>query len=106
MILYDIIMLPLTLQLKATVPTSLQPWYTDDATAGGDFEKIEEIFSLLLSKGPARGYFPKPTKSILAVKPAMVERTKARSNHLRFQVTGTRYLGGFVGVPADGSSHT
>ena len=74
--------------------------------AGGKFEEIEEIFNFLLSKGPARGYFPEPPKSILVVKSAIVEGTKARFNHLEFQViTSTRYLGGFVGVPADKSSH-
>ena len=67
----------------------------------GGFKYIEEIFNLLLSKGPTRGYFPKPTKSILVVKPAMVERAKARFDHLGFQVTtGTRYLGDFVRVLA------
>ena len=106
MIQYGINMLPLTIQLKAAVPTSLQPWYTDNATAGGNFEEIETVFSSLLSKGPARGYFPNLTKSILAVKHAMVKRAKARFNHLEFQVTtGTRYLGSFVGVPVDELSH-
>ena len=72
----------------------------------GVFDEIEEIFNLLLSKGPARGYFPEPTKSILVVKPAMVEQVKACFNHLWFQVTtGTIYLGVFVEIPADKLSH-
>ena len=54
----------------------------------------------------ARGYFPKLTKSTFVVKPVMIERAKARFNHLGFQATtGTRYLGGFVRTPADKSSH-
>ena len=74
--------------------------------AGGKFEEIEEIFNFLLSKGPARGYFPEPTKSIPVIKLAMVEGTKACFNHLEFEVvTGTRYLGGFAGTTADESSH-
>ena len=102
MILYGIGILPLTLQLKATVPSALQLWYADDAAAGDNFNKITKVFSLLLTKGPARGYLPKLTKSILVVKPAMVDQAEARFNHLGFQaMTGTRYLGSFVGMTAN-----
>ena len=53
-----------------------------------------------------RGYPPKPTKSILVVKSAMVEQANARFNQLGFQVTtGTRYLGVFVSTPANEPSH-
>ena len=62
----------------------------------GGFGEIERFFNLLLTKGPARGYFPESTKSIIIVKPAMVERAKVRFNHLGIEVvTGTRYLGSF-----------
>ena len=106
MILYGIRILPLTLQLKAAVSTCLQPWYTDIAAVGGSFVEIKKVFNLLQITGPARGYFPEPTKSILAVKPAMVEHAKAHFDHLGFTVvTGTRHLGGFIGSTADESSH-
>ena len=72
MILYGIGMLPLTLKLKVAVPTALQPWYTDNAVAGGSFEDITKVFNLLITTGLARRYFPKSTKSILVVKPVMV----------------------------------
>ena len=56
--------------------------------------------------GPAWGYFPKPTKSILVVKPAMVERAKAHFHHIGFTViTGIRYLGSFIGSCSDELSH-
>ena len=106
MIIYGIGMLLLTLQLKAAVPTSLQPWFVKDAAVGGGFEEVTEVFRLLATTVPARGYFPKPTKSILVVKPAMVERAKAHFDHLGFTVvTGTRYLGGFIGSYPEKSSH-
>ena len=84
MTLYGIGVLPLALQLKAAVPTSLQPWYADDATTGGEFDEINKVFSLLQTMGPVRRYFPKPTKSVLVAKPMMVERTKARFDNLGF----------------------
>ena len=106
MILYGISMLPLTQMLKTAAPISLQPWYANNAVAGGNLNKLKKVFKLLQSKGPERRYFLKPTKSILVVKPAMSERTKARFDHLECQVTtGTRYLGGFVGTPTDETSY-
>ena len=58
-----------------------------------------------MTMGPARGYFPEPAKSILVVKPAMVERVKAHFDHLGFTaVTSTRYLGGFMRSRSDESS--
>ena len=64
---------------------------------GGNFDEVKKVFSLLQTIGPARGYFPELTKSILVVKPAMVERAKTHFNHLGFTIlTGTRYLGGFI----------
>ena len=56
--------------------------------------------------GSARGYFPEPTKSILVVKPAMIECAKAHFDHLGFiVVTGTRYLSGFICSRSDELSH-
>ena len=68
--------------------------------------EITKLFNLSQTTGPARGYFPEPTKTILVVNPAMVERAKAHLEHLGFTiVSGTRYLGGFIGSRADESSH-
>ena len=106
MILYGIGILPLTLQLKAVEPTVLQPWYADDTAIGGSFDNVKKVFSLLVTTGPAKGYFPEPTKSIFMVKPAMVKCAKAHFNHLGFTVvTGTIYLGGFIGSRSDELSH-
>ena len=106
MILYGLVMLPLTLTLKAVVSTALQPLYADDAAIGGNLDEMIKAFNLLQAIGPTKGYFPKLTKSILVVKPAMFEQAKARLDHLGFTiVTGTRYLGGFIGTQSDKLSH-
>ena len=64
------------------------------------------MFRLILTTGPERGYFPKPTKTILFVKSAIVEQTKTHFDHLGFiSVTGTRRLGGFIGTTADKLSY-
>ena len=99
MIVYGIVMLPVTKSIIATVPECHQPWYADDAGAGGKFNDIMRYFTTLCDKGPARGYFPEPTKSIIIVKPQSVEAAKAKFAHLGFKVvTGARYLGGHVGT--------
>ena len=101
MIVYGVSMLPLTRLLKTEFEELLQPWYADDAAAGGKFDKIMEYYLKLREVGPGRGYFPEPTKSILVVKPLSVERATALFQHMGFKiVTGTRYLGGHIGNKA------
>ena len=69
MIAYGIGVLPLIRELRNAHPRVTQPWYADDAGAGGRFQQIQEHFQDLHSRGPARGYYPEPTKSILVVAP-------------------------------------
>ena len=55
----------------------------------------------LSARGPARGYYPEPTKSILVVAPRNVARSKEHFRGLGIRVvTGHRYLGGFLGDEA------
>ena len=55
-------------------------------------------FRDLQLKGPARGYFTDPTKSILVVSEQNVPRDKDYFRGMGVQVvTGSRYLGGFIG---------
>ena len=98
MFAYGIGVLPLIRRLKRNYPGLFQPWYADDAGAGGKFDDIKAMFEELQKIGPAFGYFPEPTKSILVVPPAMVERATEyfRDHHFKI-TTGSRYLGGFIG---------
>ena len=47
-------------------------WYADDAGTGGKFTHILANLWDLKVKGPPRGYFPEPIKSILVVDPRNV----------------------------------
>ena len=52
-------------------------------------------------KGPPRGYFPEPTKSILVMSPRNFPLAEAFfQGYVLHVVTGSRYLGGFVGTEA------
>ena len=98
MIAYGIGVLLLIRDLRRDHPHVTQPWYADDAGAGGSFEAVMSHFRDLQLKGPARGYFPEPTKSILVVAEQNVPRAKEYFRGMGIKiVTGSRYLGGFVG---------
>ena len=72
MIAYGIGVLSLIWKLRDSHPCVTQPWYADDAGAGGTFQQVLAHFLDLQAWGPARGYYPEPTKSILVVAPGNV----------------------------------
>ena len=60
--------------------------------------EIMDHFRDLQLSGTAQGYYPEPTKSILVVAERNVPRAKEYFRGMGIQVvTGSRYLGGFVG---------
>ena len=61
---YGIGVLPLIRRLKEEFPSVKQPWY---AGAGGHFTELRAFMERLQEIGPAYGYHPEPTKSILVV---------------------------------------
>ena len=55
-------------------------------------------FSQLLSSGPDFGYFPQPAKTVLVVGPSYVNQATLLFSDLGIRVvSGSRFLGGFVG---------
>eukprot|EP00978_Attheya_sp_CCMP212_P005533 scaffold12431_cov57-Attheya_sp.AAC.8 len=101
MMAYGLIMLPFIKQLKREHPNVSQPWYADDAGAGGKFTAIRKQFERLQELGPARGYFPELSKSILVVREANLAAAQVAFKDLGFKITtGSRYLGGFIGEAA------
>ena len=76
MIAYGIWVLPLIRVLRTDHPQVSQPWYADNAGAGGKFGAAMAHFRDIQLKGPARGYFPEPTQSILVVSEKNVPQAK------------------------------
>ena len=98
MIEYGIGVLPIIRDHRRAHPHVTQPWYADDTEAGGEFEEIMDHFRDLQLRRPTRGYYPDPTKSILVVANRNVPRAKEYFREMRIKVvTGSRYLGGFLG---------
>ena len=101
MIAYGIEVLQLIHDLQRDHPRVTQLWYADDAGAGGKFGDVMAHFRDLQLKGPARGYFPEPTKSILVVSEKNVPRANTFFRGMGVKVvTGSRYLGGYTGERA------
>ena len=94
---YGIGFLPLIRELQGSHPHVTQPWYADDAGAGGDFANILEHLRDLQAQGLAQGYYLEPTKIILVVAPGNVARAAEFFQGLWIKVvTGHRYLGGYI----------
>ena len=79
MIAYGIGVLLLVRELQGAHPCVTQTWYADDAGAGGKFTNILEHLRDLQARGPAQGYYPEPTKSILVVALGNVARAEEYS---------------------------
>jgi hypothetical protein len=98
MFAYGVGILPLIRVLKEEFPEVEQPWYADDAGAGGKYDAIRRLFIRLQDIGPSFGYFPEPKKSVMIVPRHNLESARAAFADLNFTVTtGHRYLGGFIG---------
>ena len=98
MITYGIGVLPLNRELREAHPRVTQPWYADDAGAGVTFIDVQAHFQDLQARGPARGYYPESTKSILVVAPGNITQAEEHFRGLGiWVVTGHQYLGGFLG---------
>ena len=69
MVAYGISILPLTSNLKREISDVTHPWYAEDAVVLGKFAIIEIYFNSLTHQGPGRGYYSKPSKSVLIVHP-------------------------------------
>ena len=64
MVLCGITLVPLTEELRAADPGLLLPFYADDSAFAGSSRCSAPLVKLLMKRGPDRGYFPEPAKSL------------------------------------------
>ena len=74
MVTYRVGITPLIRRLNSTYPYFTQPWHVDNAGSLVMFDNLERYFNLLICNGLAQGYYPDPTKSIVAVHPKISKR--------------------------------
>ena len=95
--LYALGTIPL-LQAISTVDT-IHAAFADDLTAGGKIKSLLIYWQRLIRYGPKTGYFPKPAKSWLIVKPEKLELAKMifRDTEIKITAEGQRHLGAVIG---------
>ena len=75
-------------------------WYADDSGAGASYDDLEKYFELLKVYDPSYGYTPQPHKCILVTSDRNLSSAKSKFERNGMKVvTGSRYLGGFIGSP-------
>jgi hypothetical protein len=93
--LYALSLMPLIHELHGLAH---QIWYADDAQATGRLIALRHWWDTLVQKGPGYGYFVNACKTLLVVKPSMVEEaaTVFHGTGIKLQ-EGARDLGSAIG---------
>ena len=99
MAVYAVAITPLIRQLAESCPEATQLWYADDDAAVGRIAALAQYWRRLKEKGPAFGYYPKASKTILITKPDKLQAATEQFAGTGIEVTvdGSPYLGGAVG---------
>ena len=92
---------PLIVKLSNGNPEVKQVWYADDGTGAGKIAQLRPYWDSLCQHGPAFGYFPKASKSVLIIKdPSLMEHAKTTFEGVDIEITcdGQRHLGAAIGT--------
>ena len=105
MVLYGITLDPLTEELRAAYLGILSLFYVDNAAFDGLVQRSAHLLNLLMKRGPYRGYFPDPDKSLFILDtPGQEEVAKqefAKVGLVLNFVSRSRYLGEYLGPQAE-----
>ena len=84
---------------KAKQAGTIQSWFADDSAAASVLRRLRRWWDILASDGPAYGYFPNASKSILVVKERCYREALELFSDTSVVVTcnGARYLGAAIG---------
>jgi hypothetical protein len=99
MVLYGLALVSLARRLRQAAPAVIQLWYADDFTMVSESRAVAKVMDLLVALGPARGYYPEPTKSLLICHAGKQEKTLVNLERFHFASShGHQYVGGFIGT--------
>ena len=101
MVLYGITLVHLAKDFRAADPGLLSPFYADDAAFDGWAQQSAHLLKLLMERGPDRGYFLEPDKSLfISDTPGQEEsaRREFSAEELALNCfSGSKYLGAYLG---------
>ena len=98
MAMYAIVITPLIHRLEDRV--NKQVWFADDATAGGNLDRLKTWWDRISEIGPDYGYYPNSSKTWLIVKDSNLEEAKTLFQGTGVSITaeGKRHLGAAIGT--------
>ena len=97
MLFYGMALTPMIRRLR-NPSQYVQSFYADDGAACGGLEQLKTWLQEVCKIGPKYGYFPEPSKCTLVVNDSYVADAKILFEPIGLTVvTGSQYLGGFVG---------
>ena len=72
-------------------------YYADDGGGGGTLDQLLKWWTDVQEIGPNFGYYPKPSKTWLIVKPKYLKRAKDMFPGISITDQGHTYLGSYIG---------
>ena len=98
--LHGLASLPLIRKLNTECRLHRHLWYADDCGTGATFDDLEKYFDLSKVHSPSYGYTPQPYKCILSTSYRNLSSANSKFERYGMKVvSGSRYLGGFIGSP-------
>ena len=85
---------------EAAEANTIQAWYADDSTAASNLQRLRQWWAILVARGPAYGYYPNASKSVLLVKPRVLELAQElfADTAVQIRTDGYRHLGAVLGT--------
>lgn len=84
--------------LRISSPDSKTVWFADDSASAGSVDSVLKWWNDLKKLGPKYGYYPKPNKTWLIVKPSFHQYARQKFEDINITTDGHRYLGSFIGT--------
>ena len=101
MAFYALATTPMIRQLGKDHPSVRQIWYADDSGGAGQLVQLRAWLETVIFLGGMYGYNVNVGKTVLLVKPGLVERARQIFEGMDVKIVseGTKYLGSAIGEP-------
>ena len=99
MAFYALATVPLITNLQQHCQDVKQTWYADDSGGAGRLKHVREWWDCLQGRGGAYGYHTNPDKTLLLVKPSLVDQASEvfSGSGIEIKTGCTKYLGSVIG---------